>query len=35
MQNYMFRLISGHPQTHSWSLKHIEEEMYVTLDGHN
>jgi hypothetical protein len=27
----MFRLISGHPQAHSWSLKHIEEEMYVTL----
>jgi hypothetical protein len=23
----MFRPISGHPQVHSWSLKHAEEEI--------
>jgi hypothetical protein len=25
----MFRPISGHPQVHSWSLKHTEEEIYL------
>jgi hypothetical protein len=25
----MFRPISGHPQVHNWSYKHIEEEIYV------
>jgi len=26
----MFGPFSGHPQVHSWSLKHIMEEIYVT-----
>jgi hypothetical protein len=26
----MFRPISGHPQVHNWSLKHIEEEIYIS-----
>jgi hypothetical protein len=25
----MFRPISGHPQVHSWFLKHTEEEVYT------
>jgi len=25
----MFQTISGHPQFYSWSLKHIEGEIYI------
>jgi hypothetical protein len=33
MYNCMFRPISGHPWVHSWSLKHIEEEIYIIKLG--
>ena len=29
--NYLFRLMSDHPQVHICSLNHIEEEMYIML----
>jgi hypothetical protein len=27
--SYMFQPIAGHPEVHSWSLKHIKEEIYI------